>query len=329
MLEKKYDNKEENIKIIKNSLTYVLKTLGASDSFITNSLDEIDSECLSYSFPNDFMSADFGDEVNKSITSSTIITHFNMSAALYKVHVEFRNDIEKTTMIMIYNADLDFIDYQFKSDIPSQQKYYQSLCDVEFELKRLLVVQLKKISSVFMCNESLLEKFFDQIYLTKHHDYSTVGKNDKNRKFNLSYNDRKFSIKTNIFSVDVDYFNSSKFDIHCDITFDTDTKIKKVKIFYQSKSVDRYKLTQDIMSFGQDLNLIKYEKKHYVDHNITIDVIPTYGLSNQDFFFLLNLKFCPHNEINDVLPELTTLSAYDFNSIDFKNRLNTAEMLLF
>jgi hypothetical protein len=115
----------------------------------------------------------------------------------------------------------------------------------------------------------------------------------------------------------------------CDISFDTSTKITKITFVFQLKAVDRYKITQDIISFDQDLNLKKYEKKHYVDHNITIDVVPTYGLSNRDFFFLLNLKFCPHNEINDVLPELTTPSAYDFNSIDFKNRLNTAEMLLF
>lgn len=329
MLQKKYDNKEENIKIIKNTLNYVLKTLGASDSFITTSLDNIDSECLSYSFSNDFMNADFGDDVNKSITSSTIITHFNSSVALYKVHVEFRNELEKSTMIMIYNADMEFVDYQFKEDIPSRHKYYQTLCDMEFELKRSLITQLKRLSTVFSCDESLLEKFFDQIYLTKNHDYTSVGKNNKNRKFELSYHDKKFTIKTNIISVGIDYFNSSKFDMRCDITFDTTTKIKKITFFYQSKSIDRYKMTQNIMSFDYDLNLIKYEKKHYVDHNITINMIPTYGLSNQDFFFLLNLKFCPHNEINDVLPELMTPSAYDFNSIDFKNRLNTAEMLLF
>jgi hypothetical protein len=329
MLHKRYDNKEENIQIIKNSLTYVLKTLGASDYFITTSLSTIDSECLSYSFPNDFMNADFGDDVNKSITSSTIITHFNSSVALYKVHVEFRNELEKSTMIMIYNADMEFFDYQFKEDIPSRHKYYQTLCDVEFELKRSLISQLKRLSTLFRCDESLLEKFFDQIYLTKNYDYTTVGKNNKNRKFNLSYSDKKFKVKTNIFSVDVDYFNSSKFDMNCDIAFDTSTRIQKVTFIFQSKSVDRFKLTQDIISFDEKLEIMKYEKKYYVEKNITIDVVPTYGLSNQDFFFLLNLKFCPHNEINDVLPELTTPSAYDFNSIDFKNRLNTAEMLLF
>jgi hypothetical protein len=329
MLQKKYDNKEENIKIIKNSLTYVLKILGASDSFITTSLDKIESECLSYSFPNDFMNADFGDDVNKSITSSTIITHFNSSVALYKVHAEFRNELEKSTIIMIYNADMEFVDYQFKEDIPSRYKYYQTLCDMEFELKRSLITQLKRLTTVFRCDESLLEKFFDQIYLTKNHDYTSVGKNNKNRKFDLSYHDKKFKIKTNIFSVDVDYFNSSKFDMTCDISFDTSTKITKITFVFQLKAVDRYKITQDIISFDQDLNLKKYEKKHYVDHNITIDVVPTYGLSNRDFFFLLNLKFCPHNEINDVLPELKTPSAYDFNSIDFNNRLNTSEMLLF
>jgi len=329
MLHKRYDNKEENIQIIKNSLTYVLKTLGASDYFITTSLSEIDSECLSYSFANDFINADFGDDINKSITSSTIITHFNNSAALYKVHVEFRDDVKKSTMIMIYNADMEFVDYQFKDDIQGMHKYYQTLCDMEFELKRSLITQLNKLSTKFRCDESLLEKFFNQIHLSKHYDYSSVGLNNKNRKFSLSYSDKKFKIRTNIFSIHVNHFNSSKFDSHCEIEFDTSTKIKKVKFIFQSKSVDRFKLTQDIISFDQDLNLKKYEKKYYVDHNITIDVVPTYGLSNQDFFFLLNLKFCPHNEINDVLPELNTPSAYDFNSIDFKNRLNTAEMLLF
>lgn len=329
MLQKKYDNKEENIQIIKNSLTYVLKTLGASDHFISTSLDNIDSECLSYSFPNDFINADFGDDVNRSITSSTIVTHFNTSFALYKVHVEFRNELEKSTMIMIYNADMEFVDYQFKDDIQSMHKYYQTLCDREFELKRLLIAQLNRLSISFRCDEALLEKFFNQIHLSKHHDYKSVGVNTKNRKFSLSYSEQKFQITTNIFSIHVNYFNSSKFDIICNIELDTFTKIKNVTFIFQSKAVDRYKITQDIISFDRDLNLKKYEKKHYVDRNITIDVIPTYGLSNQDFLFLLNLKFCPHNEINDVLPELMTPSAYDFNSIDFKNRLNTAEMLLF
>lgn len=329
MLHKRYDNKEENIQIIKDSLTYVLKTLGAPDHFISNSLDNIDSEFLSYSFPNDFINADFGDDTNKSITSSTIITHFNTLAALYKVHVEFRDELKKSTMVMIYNADMEFVDYQFKDDIPSRHRYYQNLCDMEFELKRLLVAQLKRISSAFKCDESLLDKFIDQIYLTKKNDYTTVGKNNKNRKFNLSYRDKKFTIKTNIFSVDVNYFNSSKFDPHCEIEFDTSTKIKKVTFIFQSKSVDRFKLTQDILSFDEQFNLTKYEKKYFVEQNIRIDLIPTYGLINEDFFFLLNLKFCPHNEINDVLPELTIPAAYDFNSIDFNNRLNTAEMLLF
>lgn len=329
MLQKKYDNKEENIKIIKNSLTYVLKTLGASDSFITTSLDKIESECLSYSFPNDFMNADFGDDVNKSITSSTIIIHFNSSVALYKVHAEFRNELEKSTMIMIYNADMEFVDYQFKEDIPSRYKYYQTLCDMEFELKRSLIAQLKRLTTVFRCDESLLEKFFDQIYLTKNHDYISVGKNNKNRKFDLSYHDKKFKIKTNIFSVDVYYFNSSKFDMTCDISFDTSTKITKITFVFQLKAVDRYKITQDIISFDQDLNLKKYEKKYFADKHIKIDLIPTNGLSNEDFYFLLNLKFCPHPEIHDILPELMNPSAYNFNSIDFKNRLNTAEMLLF
>lgn len=329
MLLKSYENKKDNIQIIKDSLTYVLKTLGASDSFIVTSLADIDSECISYSFPNDFINADFGDDTNKSITSSTIITHFNTLAALYKVHVEFRDDLKKSTMVMIYNADMEFVDYQFKDDIPSRHRYYQTLCDMEFELRRLLVTQLKRISSAFKCDESLLDKFIDQIYLTKKNDYTTVGKNNKNRKFNLSYRDKKFTIKTNIFSVDVNYFNSSKFDPHCEIEFDTSTKIKKVTFIFQSKSVDRFKLTQDILSFDEQFNLTKYEKKYFVEQNIRIDLIPTYGLINEDFFFLLNLKFCPHNEINDVLPELTIPAAYDFNSIDFNNRLNTAEMLLF
>lgn len=329
MLLKSYENKKDNIQIIKDSLTYVLKTLGASDSFIVTSLADIDSECISYSFPNDFINADFGDDTNKSITSSTIITHFNTLAALYKVHVEFRDDLKKSTMVMIYNADMEFVDYQFKDDIPSRHRYYQTLFDMEFELKRLLVTQLKRISSAFKCDESLLDKFIDQIYLTKKNDYTTVGKNNKNRKFNLSYRDKKFTIKTNIFSVDVNYFNSSKFDPHCEIEFDTSTKIKKVTFIFQSKSVDRFKLTQDILSFDEQFNLTKYEKKYFVEQNIRIDLIPTYGLINEDFFFLLNLKFCPHNEINDVLPELTIPAAYDFNSIDFNNRLNTAEMLLF
>ena len=329
MLLKSYENKKDNIQIIKDSLTYVLKTLGASDSFIVTSLADIDSECTSYSFPNDFINADFGDDTNKSITSSTIITHFNTLAALYKVHVEFRDDLKKSTMVMIYNADMEFVDYQFKDDIPSRHRYYQTLCDMEFELKRLLVTQLKRISSAFKCDESLIDKFIDQIYLTKKNDYTTVGKNNKNRKFNLSYRDKKFTIKTNIFSVDVNYFNSSKFDPHCEIEFDTSTKIKKVTFIFQSKSVDRFKLTQDILSFDEQFNLTKYEQKYFVEQNIRIDLIPTYGLINEDFFFLLNLKFCPHNEINDVLPELTIPAAYDFNSIDFNNRLNTAEMLLF
>ena len=304
MLQKKYDNKEKNLQIIKNSLTYVLTTLGASESFIESSLNDIISSELSYSFVNDFMKVDFGDDVNQSVSSSTIVTHFNASAALYKVHVEFRDEVKKSTMVMIYNADMDFVDYQFKEDIPSRHRYYQNLCDLEFELKRSLISQLKRLPSVFKCDENLLDKFFNQIYLTKHHDYHSVGENTKNMKFSLSYSSQKFAIKTNIFSINVDYF-------------------------IQSKSVDRYKITQDIISFDSDLSLWRYQKKYFADKHIKIDLIPTNGLSNEDFYFLLNLKFCPHPEIHDILPELMNPSAYNFNSIDFKNRLNTAEMLLF
>ena len=304
MLQKKYDNKEKNLQIIKNSLTYVLTTLGASESFIESSLNDIISSELSYSFVNDFMKVDFGDDVNQSVSSSTIVTHFNASAALYKVHVEFRDEVKKSTMVMIYNADMDFVDYQFKEDIPSRHRYYQNLCDLEFELKRSLISQLKRLPSVFKCDENLLDKFFNQIYLTKHHDYHSVGENTKNMKFSLSYSSQKFAIKTNIFSINVDYFN-------------------------HSKSVDRYKITQDIISFDSDLSLWRYQKKYFADKHIKIDLIPTNGLSNEDFYFLLNLKFCPHPEIHDILPELMNPSAYNFNSIDFKNRLNTAEMLLF
>lgn len=329
MFHKKYDDKEENIQIIKNSLTYVLKTLGASDSFIECSLNDIISAELSYSFTSDFIKADFGDDVNKSITSSIIITHFNELAALYKIHVEFRDDINKTTMVMIYNADMDFVDYQFKEEIPSRHRYYQNLYDVEFELKRSLVAQLKRLPSVFKCDESLLDKFFNQIYLTKNHDYSSVGENTKNRKFSLSYQSQKFTIKTNIFSINVDYFNHSRFDTICEIELDTFTKIQNIVFIFQSKSLDRYNITQDIISFDSNLRLWRYQKKYFEDKHIKIDVIPTNGLSNEDFYFLLNLKFCPHPEIHDILPELTNPSAYDFHSIDFKNRLNTAEMLLF
>jgi len=329
MLQKKYDNKEENLQIIKNSLTYVLTTLGASESFIESSLNDIISSELSYSFVNDFMKVDFGDDVNQSVSSSTIVTHFNASAALYKVHVEFRDEVKKSTMVMIYNADMDFVDYQFKEDIPSRHRYYQNLCDLEFELKRSLISQLKRLPSVFKCDENLLDKFFNQIYLTKHHDYHSVGENTKNMKFSLSYSSQKFAIKTNIFSINVDYFNHSKFDIICEIEFDTLTKIKDITFIFQSKSVDRYKITQDIISFDSDLSLWRYQKKYFADKHIKIDLIPTNGLSNEDFYFLLNLKFCPHPEIHDILPELMNPSAYNFNSIDFKNRLNTAEMLLF
>lgn len=55
MFQKKYDNKDENVHIIKNSLTYVLKSLGASESFIEVSLNDIISAELSYSFVNDFI----------------------------------------------------------------------------------------------------------------------------------------------------------------------------------------------------------------------------------------------------------------------------------
>lgn len=52
------------------------------------------------------MKVDFGDDVNQSVSSSTIVTHFNASAALYKVHVEFRDEMSidlKRLLIYYFN----------------------------------------------------------------------------------------------------------------------------------------------------------------------------------------------------------------------------------
>lgn len=323
------NEKNEELDKVKSILSHVLRELGASDDSISQSLLNINSMDSIYSFPNNFMIFDFGDDINQSFTSSTVEVHFTSLVALFKVYVKFRNEVEKSTMVLVYNADLNFIDYQFNEDNPGIHKYYKKLCDTEFELKRVLISELNRLSTVFKHDASLLDNFFDQIYLTKNYYYSSVGKNTKNMKFNLSYADQKFTLYTNVFSIDVDYFNSSNFNISGCVDFDIFTKIKTVTLIFQSISSNRYEIKQDIISFDNNLNLFKYQKKQYVDRELKTENIPVDGIDNQDFLLLLNLKFYKGNEINHILPEIKIPSAYNFYSEDFKNRLDIAKMLLY
>lgn len=319
------DNKNKIIEVIND----VLLKLNASDDFILKSIQEVEDKPESeiYSFENEFVTFDLGEEINSQVTSSKLVLRFNTSI-LYKIFVVLRLEDDKSSIILVYNTDLEFVDYELKNDVIAGYRVYDKFCDPSVERNKVLVHELKRLSEPFTTDKEVMDDIFEQI-LSTNLDYSKVASTNNRYYFKIVYGGGSFNITTNLISTGVGHLSSMGFEEECRIKFNDFHNIVDVEFNSINKRIALINRERYIFTFDNQLKLIKYEKRYIKNNKICNEVVLDIGLPFKEYVFILNLKISHNEYIDELLPEFSTPSAYNFNSQSYKDRVNTVEMLLF
>ena len=312
------NDKNEIIKSIKDALV----KFDVPNESIEKIVEEFEynQELQVYSFENEFLTFDMGEIINKQITSSQLLFKFKESV-LCKITVVFK--LDSGNIIFVYNSDLELIDYECKKEFKIDYKMQES----DIERNRLLVCELKRLADYFICDHEEMNTIFEKI-LSANTDYSKILSTKNNHHFYISYNEKSFKISTNLLSTGLGKFSTIKFEEECKITFNESHNISEVEFNSITVGVSMFDKRRYIFTFDNQLELKKFIIRYIKNNKVVEDVRLNLGLPLKDFIFIINLKLNNNIDIVEVLPELHTPAAYDFNSESYRNRINIVEMLL-
>lgn len=310
--------KNEIIESIKNTLI----KFKAPNEFIEKTIQEFEynQELQVYSFENEFLTFDMGEIINKQIISSQLLFKFKESV-LCKIMVVFK--LDNSNIIVVYNSDLEIVDYEFKNDFKIEHKIQES----NIERNQLLVGELRRLADYFVCEQKEMNTIFEKI-LSSSTDYSKVVSTKNNYHFNISYNGKLFTISTNLLSTGLGNFSTIKFKEECRITFNESHNIVEVEFNSITVNVSIFDKRRYIFKFDNQLKLKKYITRYLENKKVVNNVILDLGLPLKEFIFIINLKLTNNIHVDELLPELHTPSAYNFNTDSYQDRINIVEMLL-
>lgn len=273
---------------------------------------------------------DLGELLNSAEQRKVEIA-FNNKAELKEVKIIYRDDNNKSTLIIILDNSLKYYDFVIKmDDINAIVKHHATL-----KIKE----NINKLSAIFPSHKSILLSMLDDI-LYENNDYFNIQSSGVNLVVLGKVNHlllKTTAIYTGVVNQHVPLKIRSTNAMHlpysevCEISFDNNQNIRdvKFKIFKNDGS------TIDIMvlSLNSDFEIIELmlkERPVLINSSMVIrnKEFNYKYLPLADVITLLKLKYNVNENILELFPELLIPSAYNFNSDEFKDRLEVANMML-
>lgn len=214
-----------------------------------------------------------------------------------------------------------------------KRKIYSSISEVEKELSVsfnysitdsedsvTIIDHYKEIPKTFQHQPSFFNPPAEPIYKYKMSRYQHHGK--KTFKFE---GNKKIKLQAKSFGFDIPQSNSSCFYI----IFDDYFNIECVEFESSSKDMGKFSITKIKLKFDQNMTLSHYEYSYdrlreRLKLNIKKEKNRLMGINDE--IILWKLMQNQSDDVKELIPEYYIPSAYDFNSIDFKDRMSVYDM---
>lgn len=320
----KYETVVDTIKNVLTELAYEPDSI----EHIINSNDKLKylDTSLNIDFKIDIPYENVEDVFGLNCLSETalqekIICHFNQKGFLKNVDVIYRDDVNKNNPTIMLNADLKFYDFVIRIDDP----YEIIKKDANNRIKENII----KLSQMFKTHQSVLMSICEDV-LFSDNDYFSLQNSQMNQISNGHVNAFKLmttAIYTGISLDSTPRKIKTNNPEQCSIYFDNQQNITSFK-FQITKTTMNGQIEVIELLFNENAKLIYVDWRHRVNGVIHSKEFNIKGLSLIEIIEILSLKFNMNETINDLIPELTVPSAYNFNSAEFQDRLLVARMIL-
>lgn len=340
---------------LKETLTTVLDNLGVSHQEIANLLCSVDDkiEYLEdtnlFKFNNTEIVFDFGIEINKKITSSSIMIYLNNSLEFKTIEVHFLIDTDEL-IIVYYNNNFEFVNFKHK-DFKMNEK--RELLIIAAEQKKKIAMEAeenrekneKKLQNDLVIkrtddNRKIIKSLQEKLHLFQYdvRDFDYIcnkflltnvpydnWKIDSDRTFMLYDKTKKLS--TTILRSGIVPISSKSFCEKCDIEFDDNLNIIAIEFKIKQITLGDYYIY--VFKLDANFNIKDSCLIEVINKKIRSSDYSYNKFVFKDLVSILKFKLSENPYIYEVIPEVIVPSVYDFNSEDFKKRLLIAEMLLF
>jgi len=269
-------------------------------------------------------------EVLKTADQEEVILYFSNQAKLKEVKIIYRDDINKSNIIIILDGELKFYDFVIKMD------------DLYSIIKKEATLKIKdnliSLSNIFQSHKSILLSMIDDV-LSDENNYFKVGHTKINpitptglNPFTLTTTAIYSGIVSQYTPLKINYGSAlnSTYNETCEIMFDRNQNIEK--LFFKMHKNRNGKLEKIKIGFNKKFEIINIDWKicnMMAKDKMIVDVkFNHHELPIEDVIKLIRLKFNLNESIMELMPEITVPSAYNFTNDEFSDRLKIAEMML-